>query len=206
METQINFKTIDPSILYFGTPVALITTLDADRRANIGPISSAWALGWTLMLGLECGSKTYQNLIIQKECVINLPSSVLFNQVEKIAMLTGAQPIPDYKKDKYQYEPDKFRVGGFHSLPSDLVQPPRIAQCPIQLEARLKEILLVDEDPKEAGPVAAVQVRVVRVHADEQLVVQENHIDPVKWDPLIYNFRHYYGLGDELGKTFKAEV
>jgi len=26
------------------------------------------------------------------------------------------------------------------------------------------------------------------------------------WQPLIYNFRHYYGLGQELGKTFRAEI
>ncbi|GAB3917102.1 flavin reductase family protein [Mucilaginibacter boryungensis] len=138
MKDITNFKTIDPQILYFGTPVALITTLDIDRHPNIGPISSVWALGWTIMLGLECGSKTYQNLIAQKECVINLPPSAVFKQVEKIATLTGANPVPDYKKDKYRYEADKFKVGGFHSLPSDLVQPPRIAQCRIQFEARLK--------------------------------------------------------------------
>jgi hypothetical protein len=31
-------------------------------------------------------------------------------------------------------------------------------------------------------------------------------VDPARWQPLIYNFRHYYGLGEELGKTFRAEV
>ena len=41
---------------------------------------------------------------------------------------------------------------------------------------------------------------------DEKLIIKENHIDPEKWNPLIYNFRHYFGLGKELGKTFKAEV
>lgn len=29
--------------------------------------------------------------------------------------------------------------------------------------------------------------------------------DPAKWQPLIYTFRHYFGLGDELGATFRAE-
>lgn len=27
-----------------------------------------------------------------------------------------------------------------------------------------------------------------------------------KWKPLIYNFRHYFGLGQLVGKTFRAEV
>src|SRR5580658_8616590 len=95
--SKLKFKTVEPKILYFGTPVALITTIDTDGNANIGPMSSVWALGWTLMLGLEMESKTYQNLMEQKECVINFPPSSLFKHVEKIANLTGANPVPDYK-------------------------------------------------------------------------------------------------------------
>ena len=64
----------------------------------------------------------------------------------------------------------------------------------------------MNDDPVEASSIAAVEVREIKIHADEQLIVDGKHIDPTKWDPLIYNFRHYYGLGKELGKTFKAEV
>jgi flavin reductase (DIM6/NTAB) family NADH-FMN oxidoreductase RutF len=35
-------KTIEPTILYFGTPVALISTLNPDGTANLAPMSSAW--------------------------------------------------------------------------------------------------------------------------------------------------------------------
>jgi hypothetical protein len=31
-------------------------------------------------------------------------------------------------------------------------------------------------------------------------------VDPSRWNPLIYNFRHYFGLGEHLGKTFKSET
>jgi flavin reductase (DIM6/NTAB) family NADH-FMN oxidoreductase RutF len=206
MQREINFKTIEPKILYIGTPVALITTIDEYSKANIGPMSSVWALGWTLVLGLECGSKTYQNLIEQKECVINFPSASLFEKVEKIANLTGANPIPDYKEGRYTYEPDKFTAGGFTGMRSEIVQPPRIAECQLQFEAVLKNILKINDDPVEASATAAVEVRIVKVHADERLIVDGRHIDPKEWNPLIYNFRHYFGLGEELGKTFKAEV
>ena len=50
MERQ--FRTIEPKILYFGTPVALVSSLNEDGSTNLAPISSFWALGWTLMLGL----------------------------------------------------------------------------------------------------------------------------------------------------------
>lgn len=204
--TNNNFVSIDPKILYIGTPVALITTLDDTGNANIGPISSVWALGWTLLLGLECASKTYQNLLQQKECVVNFPTSELFGKVEKIATLTGANPVPGYKKERYQYDADKFRTGGFSKLQANEVQPPRIEECPIQMEAVFKNQLRIEDDPKEAGAVAAVEVRVLKIHAADWLMADGNHINPRAWNPLIYNFRHYFGLGQELGKTFKAEV
>jgi flavin reductase (DIM6/NTAB) family NADH-FMN oxidoreductase RutF len=198
--------TIEPTILYFGTPVALITTVDKFGHANIGPISSAWALGWTMALGLEVGSKTYQNLMVTKECVINLAGHSLFKKVESIAQLTGAQHIPEYKKSNYTYEPDKFKAGGFSKMDSEQVKPPRISECMLQMEAVLKDFMVISDDPKEAGDTAVVLVRVVKIHADERIIADKNHIDPTKWNPLIYNFRHYMELGKELGKTFKAEI
>jgi flavin reductase (DIM6/NTAB) family NADH-FMN oxidoreductase RutF len=39
-------KTIEPSILYFGTPMALISTMNLDGTANLAPMSSAWWLGF----------------------------------------------------------------------------------------------------------------------------------------------------------------
>ena len=39
-------RTIEPTILYFRTPVALISTLNEDGTPNIAPMSSAWWLGW----------------------------------------------------------------------------------------------------------------------------------------------------------------
>ncbi|ETT75978.1 hypothetical protein C173_07252 [Paenibacillus sp. FSL R7-277] len=38
------------------------------------------------------------------------------------------------------------------------------------------------------------------------IIMDDNHIDPLKWSPLIYNFRHYFGLGHQLGKTYRAET
>ncbi|MGH2643211.1 MAG: flavin reductase family protein [Chitinophagaceae bacterium] len=200
------FKKICPPILYIGTPVALITTLDEKGNANIGPVSSAWALGWTVVLGIICNSKTFQNLLAQKQCVINFPSAELYDRVEKIARLTGSDPVPEHKKAQYRFTADKFSAGGFSPVSSTEVLPPRIAECPIQLEVVLKEVLYITEDPVLRIKSAVVYVRVLCVHADERLVVKENHIDPARWDPLIYNFRHYHGLGPELGKTFKAEI
>ena len=56
------------------------------------------------------------------------------------------------------------------------------------------------------GGIAGV-LEVLRVHVAEEFILKDNYIDPAKWSPLIYNFRHYFRLADEeLGKTFRAEA
>ena len=76
-------KTIEPTILYFGTPVALISTINPDGTPNLAPMSSAWWLGWSCMLGLGQMGQTSDNLIRTRECVINLPSEDLVLRTER---------------------------------------------------------------------------------------------------------------------------
>jgi flavin reductase (DIM6/NTAB) family NADH-FMN oxidoreductase RutF len=87
-------RTIDPAILYFGTPVVLISTLNEDGSANLAPMSSAWWLGRRCMLGLGARAKTPQNLIRTGECVLNLPSDNLVEMVDRLALTTGSDPVP----------------------------------------------------------------------------------------------------------------
>lgn len=57
-----------------------------------------------------------------------------------------------------------------------------------------------------ADEFAIVEARTLRVHADERIVIDgTSHIDPASWSPLVYNFRHYYRLGDYLGTAERAD-
>ncbi|MEJ1977283.1 MAG: hypothetical protein WDN49_15440 [Acetobacteraceae bacterium] len=67
----------EPGILYFGTPVVLISTVNEDNSYNLAPISSAFWLGWRGILGLGSASKTAENLVRTRQCVLNLPSEDL---------------------------------------------------------------------------------------------------------------------------------
>src|SRR5258707_10135544 len=84
-------ESISPKILYFGTPVALITSLNENGVPNIGPVSSAWALGWTLVLGLETTAKTTANLGRNRECVVNLVSRGASRKSRKTRAAYGQQ-------------------------------------------------------------------------------------------------------------------
>lgn len=197
-------RVIAPNILYFGTPVVLISTCNEDGSPNLAPMSSAWALGHTIMLGLGAAGKTAANLARSGECVLNLPSADLWQAVEKLAPLTGKNPLPDDKRTSgFRFERNKFGAAGLTPAPSDVVAPPRVAECPLHLEALVRDMRPLC-DPQSGA--LAVEVEVVRVHAHAALIEGERHISPTGWRPLIYNFRHYFGLGIELGKTFRAEI
>ncbi|MEU1392387.1 MULTISPECIES: flavin reductase family protein [unclassified Nonomuraea] len=193
---------IEPSILYFGTPVVLLSTENRDGSANLAPMSSAWALGRTVVLGLGADGQTARNLADRPELVVNLPAPHLWPQVERLAPLTGRDPVPDTKAAGCRFEPDKFGAAGLRPEPSETVRPPRVAECPLQLEAAAARIL-----PDVSEDFVIVEAVVRRVHADPRIVVPgTHHVDPSAWSPLLYNFRHYFGLGPELGHSYRSQT
>jgi flavin reductase (DIM6/NTAB) family NADH-FMN oxidoreductase RutF len=201
-------RVIQPRILYFGTPVALLSTLQPDGSANLSPFSSVWALDDRLIVGLGLLGQGLANLQRTREAVVNLPSPALWAQVERLAPTTGSDPVPEPKRELgYRFEPDKFTRAGLTPLPSDTVSPPRVAECPLQLEARLLEVRMSALVPGQAEPgFATAELQVTRVHAHEDVTVPgTHHVDPERWGPLLYVFRHYVGGGAPLGRNFRAE-
>ncbi len=130
-------QTIDPGILYFGTPVVLVSTMNEDGSPNLASISSAWWLGRSCLLGFGALSKTPQNLARHGECVLTLPSVAQVGAVDRLARTTGSNPLPPHKVAMgYRHEGDKFGVAGLTPEASVGVAPPRVRECPVQLEAR----------------------------------------------------------------------
>ncbi|TKW74140.1 MAG: flavin reductase family protein [Bradyrhizobium icense] len=189
---------IEPAILYFGTPVVLIGTCNEDGSYNLAPMSSAWWVGWRCMLGLAANSKTTENIIRSGECVLNLPEANLVGAVDRLARTTGSDPVPPGKLWRgYRHEHDKFGLCGLTALHGDTVAAPRALQCPLQIEAKLAHVHeMAQEDAVWRGNLAAIEVRITRVHAHRQIMMdgEPNRIDPDKWRPLIMSFQQFYGL------------
>jgi len=198
-------KTIDPTILYFGTPVALISTLNPDGSPNLAPMSSAWWLGWSCMLGLGQMGQTSDNLIRTRECVINLPSQDLVMHVDRLALTTGKDPVPEKKGEwGYRYEPCKFEIAGLTQEKSQTVAPPRVFECPVQMEGVVHDVRPFG---KNVGA-NVFEVHIVKLHVDEGLLTgnpNRPHIDPVLWRPLIMSFCRFFGLGGEVHPSRLAE-
>ncbi|WP_175917339.1 flavin reductase family protein [Burkholderia pyrrocinia] len=192
-------RVTEPNILYFGTPVVLVSTLNPDGTANLAPISSAFWLGWRGVIGIAASSQTTRNLMRTGECVLNLPSSAQAHAVDRIARTTGTHPVPESKRARgYVYEPDKFGTAGLAETPSQTVWPPRALECPIHLEAVVAATHgLADETPDLRGKITVFEVRIQRVHVHPDLLMDghQDRIDPDKWSPLIMSFQKFYGLG-----------
>jgi flavin reductase (DIM6/NTAB) family NADH-FMN oxidoreductase RutF len=126
--------------------------------------------------------------------------------VDRLALLTGRNPVPEYKRQMgYIYQPDKFVAARLTPQPSDLVAAPRVAECPVQLEAVIERMHPFGPDDDF---LMAMEARILRVHIDKELLVpgHENHIDPERWGPLIMSFCEFFGLSGKVHHSRLGEV
>lgn len=210
MTTPPEHVAIEPSTLYFGTPVVLISTVNEDGTPNLAPMSSVFWLGRRAVLGLTAQSKTPQNILRTGQCVLNLPSDALAAAVDRLALTTGSDPVPSFKRERgFRFEPKKFQLAELTPVDSETVEPPRVAECPVAMEAVLETAHpLAEDDPDQRGKVVLIEVEIQRVFVHEAIRAAgtTNHIDPDAWRPLIMSFRRLYGLGVQIPTTKLAQI
>jgi flavin reductase (DIM6/NTAB) family NADH-FMN oxidoreductase RutF len=193
------------TVLYFGTPVVLISSRNPDGSTNVAPMSSAWWLGQTAVIGMADASQTAANLKREGEGVLNLVPSALAAAVDRLALTTGRAEVPGYKAETgYRHVSDKFAAAGLTPQPSAQVGADRIAECPIQLECRvLAAHPLLDGETRAT----TFQLQVLRAYVAEELRVPgTHHIDADAWDPLIMKFCDFYGDGVNLRSSRLADA
>lgn len=201
LRRQATHDAIDPAILYWGTPVVLVSTLNEDGSPNLAPISSAFWLGHTATLGFGLRSHSLANLRRTGECVLNLPGPDQVSAVDRLALTTGADPVPEWKRaNGYAHVRDKLAHAGLDPVAASQVGPPLVAQCPVAMEARVSAVHLTDH--------AIVQAEVVEVHVHPRirLADHERRIDPARWRPLIMSFQQYFTLGPQIHPSRLATI
>ena len=103
--------TVSPAVLFWGTPVVLITTENEDGTYNISPMSSAWWFAHRCVLSVLAMSQTTQNMLRSKKCVLNFPSEDMTSHISLLSRTTGIDPVPPFKASlEYKYVKDKFGV------------------------------------------------------------------------------------------------
>jgi flavin reductase (DIM6/NTAB) family NADH-FMN oxidoreductase RutF len=127
--------------------------------------------------------------------------------VNRLAKTTGSNPVPASKLARdYRHVKDKLGLSGLTAVPSEIVKAPRVAECPVQMEAVLQarhpfggfERQRAYDENLEKANITAFELRIVRVHVEEDLLIagKANHVNSDLWKPLIMSFAHFYGLAD----------
>lgn len=185
-------RELNPKMLYFGTPVVLVSSLNSDGSTNVAPMSSAWWVGQTAMLGLSVNSQTVRNLAERPMCVLNLVDESMVDAIDRLALLTGRPDVPDYKLARgYSYEPDKFTAAGLTPAQLGPSIPAGVSESPIQMVGRVQAIH--DIDGPDSG-LRALEVAVLHTHVEENLLMANHptYIDPLCWNPLFMKFTEYF--------------
>jgi flavin reductase (DIM6/NTAB) family NADH-FMN oxidoreductase RutF len=184
--------------------VVLVGSRNPDGTATLAPMSSAWWLGQSCMLGLGNSAQTTANLLRERQCVLNLAPSSLAGAVDRLALTTAAPAVPAHKAAiGYRYDSDKFATAGLTEQPGDIVTAPRVAECPIQLEC---EVAVAHPFGAPEPHATAFQVNVIRAHVEADLMVPGTHyVDPLRWDPLIMKFTEFFGGGDNVHPSRLAD-
>ena len=89
---------------------------------------------------------------------------------------------------------NKFQKMGLTPLPAEKIGAPLIAESPVNLECRVREI-------KPLGSHDLFIAEIVAVHADSRYFNPRTGVfDLAQADPICYSHGKYYHLGREIGK------
>ena len=119
------------------------------------------------------------------EFVINLPTEAIVKATDLCGVKSGR-------------DVDKFQLAGLTAEPSNLVAAPGIAECPISLECKVREVTSLGSHDMFLADIVAVDV-------DPKYVDEKGALHMEKAGLLAYAHGAYFGLGKQLG-TFGFSV
>lgn len=179
---QFDPAELDPQLAYklmaslvVPRPIGWTSTIDANGKDNLAPFSFFMMITSTpphiaLSIGARDGEEkdTLQNIRANGELVINTVSAALGPQMA----ITAAE---------WPQEIDEFDASSLTAVPSEVVQPRRVAEAPANLECVVHQIFPVGGLPYGAHLVIA---EVVRIHIRDDLLIANNRIDLQRLDAL----------------------
>ncbi len=166
-------------------PIAFASTIDAQGNSNLSPFSffNVFSANPPIMIFSPARrvrnnttKHTLENVLEVKEVVINVVNYAIVQQMSLAST--------EYAKDV-----NEFEKAGFTMLKSDLVQPFRVAESPIQFECKVTEIVALGN---EGGAGNLVICEVVKMHLNEAILAEDGSIDQEKLDVVARAGGSYY--------------
>ena len=177
-----------PGNMLYPLPVVMVSVCDKAGNSNI--ITIAWAgtiCSNPPMVSISVRPERYSHKIIQEtgEFVINLTT-------KELAYAT------DYCGVKSGRDVDKFKEMNLTPMSGVEVKAPLIAESPVSLECRVREV-------KQLGTHDMFIADVVAVHADEKYMDEKGKFHLDKAQPIVYSHGSYVLTGETIG-TFGYSV
>lgn len=156
-------------------PICFASTIDAEGNINLSPFSFFNMFSTNPPICVFSPARrvrdnttkhTLENVLEVKECVINI---VNYDMVQQMSLAST----------EYAKGVNEFEKAGFTMLKSDLVQPPRVAEAPVQFECVVNEVIALGES-HGAGNLILAEIK--RIHINEAILDAEGKIDQQKID------------------------
>ncbi len=177
-----------PGNMLYPLPVVMVSMADRDGHYNI--ITVAWA-------GTICTNPPMVSISVRPE---RYSYPILKETGEFVLNLTTKDLVyaTDYCGVKSGRDVDKFSVLGLTPVKGDQVKAPLIAESPVNIECRVREM-------KHLGSHDMFLADVLAVHADEKYMDDKRRFHLEKAEPVVYSHGTYYLCGEALG-TFGYSV
>ena len=162
---------------------AVMVTCGTMEKSNI--ITVAWA-------GTICSDPAMVSISVRKE---RYSYDIIKETGEFVINLTTRElaKATDYCGVKSGRDVDKFKQMHLTPAASVKISAPAIAESPINIECRVKQVI-------ELGSHDMFLAEVMAVNVDESLLDEKGTLHLSDADLLAYSHGRYYGLGDCIGK------
>ncbi len=156
-------------------PIAFASTIDENGNPNLSPYSffNVFSANPPILIfspARRVRNNTIKHTLINaqatKEVVINV---VNYDIVQQMSL----------SSTEYAEGVNEFEKSGLTMLKSDIVEPFRVAESPVQFECKVNEII---ELGNEGGAGNLIICEVVKVHIDEKIIDDKGAIDQYKID------------------------
>lgn len=156
-------------------PICFASTVDKDGTVNLSPFSFFNIMGqnppicvFSPLRKMRDGSTkhTLENVWEHPECVINIVNYDIVQQ-QSLASVEYPKGVNEFVK------------AGLTPIPSEMVQPPRVAESPFQLECKVREVISVSDQPGAANLIIA---EVVKMHVQEKYLNEDDNVSPYDLD------------------------
>lgn len=154
-------------------PIALVSTIDEDGNKNLSPFSffNVFSINPPILafspvrrVRNNTSKHTLNNVEKIKECAIALVTEEIAQQVSLASC-------------DFDNKTNEFKKAGLTEIKSEIITPSRIKESPINFECKVNDVISLGD---EGGAGNLVICEVLKIHIQENILAEDDTIDPFK--------------------------